>query len=60
MRKLIDIKDEILIDLKVLAALENKCLKIFIENELEKLVKDKKKKERMWAEQFNDKNMRRE
>jgi hypothetical protein len=44
MTKLIDIPNEILIDLKVLAAKKNLSLKAYIEHELSKLVEKSKKK----------------
>lgn len=45
MKKLIDIPDKILIDLKILAAKDQKPLKTFIESQLEKIVGKAKKKE---------------
>jgi hypothetical protein len=45
MKKLIDIQDEIVIDLKVLAAKKNLSLKAFIQSELSLLVEKTKKKE---------------
>jgi hypothetical protein len=46
MKKIIDIPDEIVQDLKILAVKKNKDLKNFIQDELVKLVKDSKKKEK--------------
>jgi hypothetical protein len=43
MKKIIEIPDEIFIDLKVMAAKENKDLKKFIKDVLIKLVKESKK-----------------
>ena len=43
MRKLIDIPDDILTDLKILAAKSNKPLKLFIESILIKIVKKNRK-----------------
>ncbi len=43
MKKLIDIPDELVIDLKVLAAKANMSLKAFIENEIKKIVTTKTK-----------------
>jgi hypothetical protein len=42
MKKIIDIPDEIVQDLKILAVKKNKDLKNFIQDELVKLVKDSK------------------
>ena len=44
MKKIIDIPDEIVQDLKILAVKKNKDLKNFIQDELVKLVKDSKNK----------------
>jgi hypothetical protein len=44
MKKLIDVPDEILIELKVLAAKSNMPVKNFIERELTKLIKKSKEK----------------
>lgn len=43
MKKLIDIPNEILQDLKIMAVKENKDLKNFIQDKLKELVKTKKK-----------------
>ena len=43
MKKLIDIPEEIVQDLKILAVKENKDLKNFIQDKLKELVKTKKK-----------------
>ena len=42
MKKIIDIPNEILIDLKIMAVKENKNLKQFIQDKLVELVKTKK------------------
>jgi len=44
MKKIIDIPDEIVQDLKILAVKKNKDLKNFIQDELVKLVEDSKNK----------------
>ena len=44
MKKIIDIPDEIVQDLKILAVKKNKDLKNFIQDELVKLVRDSKNK----------------
>jgi phosphopantothenate synthetase len=44
MKKIIDIPDEIVQDLKILAVKKNKDLKNFIQDELVQLVKDSKNK----------------
>jgi hypothetical protein len=46
MKKIIDIPDEIVQDLKILAVKKNKDLKNFIQDELVKLVEDSKNKEK--------------
>jgi hypothetical protein len=46
MKKIIDIPDEIVQDLKILAVKKNKDLKNFIQDELVKLVRDSKNKEK--------------
>lgn len=46
MKKIIDIPDEIVQDLKILAVKKNKDLKNFIQDELVKLVYDSKNKEK--------------
>ena len=46
MKKIIDIPDEIVQDLKILAVKSDKDLKNFIQDELVKLVRDSKKKEK--------------
>jgi hypothetical protein len=46
MKKIIDIPDEIVQDLKILAVKSDKDLKNFIQDELVKLVEDSKKKEK--------------
>ena len=46
MKKIIDIPDEIVQDLKILAVKKNKDLKNFIQDELVKLVEDSKNKTR--------------
>lgn len=43
MKKIIDIPNEILQDLKIMAVKENKDLKNFIQDKLKELVKTKKK-----------------
>jgi phosphopantothenate synthetase len=47
MKKIIDIPDEIVQDLKILAVKKNKDLKNFIQDELVKLVRDSKNKENL-------------
>jgi hypothetical protein len=46
MKKIIDIPDEIVQDLKILAVKSDKDLKNFIQDELVKLVEDSKNKEK--------------
>jgi hypothetical protein len=46
MKKIIDIPDEIVQDLKILAVKSDKDLKNFIQDELVQLVRDSKKKEK--------------
>ena len=46
MKKIIDIPDEIVQDLKILAVKSDKDLKNFIQDELVKLVRDSKKNEK--------------
>jgi hypothetical protein len=45
MKKIIDIPDKLVIDLKILAAKDQKPLKNFIESQLEKIVDKAKRKE---------------